>query len=43
MGMCPQTEALITRSLAIGNGATFSGADCEDIATAIGKVASHLL
>ena len=43
MGMCPQTEALITRSFAVGNGAAFTAADCEDIATAIGKVASHLL
>jgi 8-amino-3,8-dideoxy-alpha-D-manno-octulosonate transaminase len=43
MGMCPQTEALITRSFAVGNGALYSAADCEDIAAAIGKVAAHLL
>jgi dTDP-4-amino-4,6-dideoxygalactose transaminase len=43
MGMCPRTEALITRSFAVGNGAAFSPSDCEDIAAAIGKVASHLL
>ena len=43
MGMCPRTEALITRSFAVGNGAAFSASDCEDIAAAIGKVATHLL
>ena len=43
MGMCPSTEALVARSLSIGNGAAFSPSDCEDVATAIAKVASHLL
>jgi 8-amino-3,8-dideoxy-alpha-D-manno-octulosonate transaminase len=43
MGMCPHTEELVTRSFAVGNGAAFSPSDCEDIATAIAKVASHLL
>jgi 8-amino-3,8-dideoxy-alpha-D-manno-octulosonate transaminase len=43
MGMCPRTEELAARSLSVGNGAAFSPSDCEDIAAAVGKVASHLL
>jgi 8-amino-3,8-dideoxy-alpha-D-manno-octulosonate transaminase len=43
MGMCPRTEERVARSFSIGNGANFSPSDCEDIATAIGKVAAQLL
>jgi len=42
-GMCPATEELVARSFVVGNGARFSPSDCEDVATAISKVASHLL
>ncbi len=43
MGMCPRTEALVARSFTIGVGVAYEAADCEDVATAVGKVASHLL
>lgn len=43
MGMCPRTEELVARSFSIGNGAALHPSDCEDIATAIAKVASHVL
>jgi dTDP-4-amino-4,6-dideoxygalactose transaminase len=43
MGMCPRTEELVARSFAIGNGVAFAASDCEDIATAVGKVAASLL
>jgi 8-amino-3,8-dideoxy-alpha-D-manno-octulosonate transaminase len=42
MGMCPRTEALVARSFSIGNGATFTPSDCEDVAAAVARVASHL-
>ncbi len=43
MGMCPRTESLVARSFTIGVGVAYEAADCEDVATAVGKVASHLL
>jgi 8-amino-3,8-dideoxy-alpha-D-manno-octulosonate transaminase len=43
MGMCPFTEELVARSFSLGVGAAFSPSDCEDIATAIAKVAQHVL
>jgi 8-amino-3,8-dideoxy-alpha-D-manno-octulosonate transaminase len=42
-GLCPRTESLVARSFVVGNGARFSPSDCEDIATAVRKVASHVL
>jgi 8-amino-3,8-dideoxy-alpha-D-manno-octulosonate transaminase len=42
MGMCPRTEDLASRSFTIGIGATWTPADCDDAATAVAKVASHL-
>jgi dTDP-4-amino-4,6-dideoxygalactose transaminase len=43
MGMCPQTEALVSRNVTIGVGARFSAADCDDVAAAIVKVAAALV
>lgn len=43
MGLCPRTEGLVARSLTLGVGAAYGPSDCEDVATAVGKVASHLL
>ncbi len=43
MGMCPRTEELVARSFIVGVGAAFSSEDCEDVGTAVAKVASHLL
>ncbi len=43
MGMCPRTEELVARSCIVGVGAAFTPSDCEDVATAVAKVASHLL
>ncbi|MGH2760028.1 MAG: DegT/DnrJ/EryC1/StrS family aminotransferase, partial [Actinomycetota bacterium] len=43
MGMCPETEELVARSFVVGVGAAFTPSDCEDVATAVAKVASHLL
>ncbi len=42
-GLCPRTEELVARSFVVGNGTRFTPSDCEDIATAIRKVAAHLL
>ncbi len=42
-GLCPRTEELVARNLTVGVGAAFSPADCEDVATAVAKVARHLL
>jgi 8-amino-3,8-dideoxy-alpha-D-manno-octulosonate transaminase len=42
-GMCPRTEELVARSFVVGNGARFTPSDCEDIATAVRKVAAALL
>jgi 8-amino-3,8-dideoxy-alpha-D-manno-octulosonate transaminase len=43
MGICPETEELVERAFTVGVGPMYSSSDCEDIATAIGKVATHLL
>jgi 8-amino-3,8-dideoxy-alpha-D-manno-octulosonate transaminase len=43
MGMCPETEELVARSFVVGVGASFTPEDCEDVAVAVAKVASHLL
>ena len=43
MGMCPQTEDLVARSITVGVGYAFSQEDCDDVATAIHKVAAVLL
>ncbi len=43
MGMCPVTEELVARSFVVGVGAAFTPEDCEDVATAVAKVATHLL
>ncbi len=43
MGMCPETEELVARSFIVGVGPSFTPSDCEDVATAVDKVASHLL
>jgi len=42
-GLCPRTEELVARSFVVGNGARYTPADCEDIATAVRKVAAALL
>lgn len=42
-GLCPRTEELVSRSLTVGVGPAYSSSDCEDVATAVAKVASHLL
>jgi 8-amino-3,8-dideoxy-alpha-D-manno-octulosonate transaminase len=43
MGMCPRTEALVARNVTVGVGARFSPADCDDVATAVEKVATALI
>ena len=43
MGMCPKTEELVARSFVVGVGVAFSPSDCEDVATAVAKVAAQLL
>jgi 8-amino-3,8-dideoxy-alpha-D-manno-octulosonate transaminase len=43
MGMCPRTEALVSQAMTTGVGAAYSSSDCEDVATAVAKVAAHLL
>jgi dTDP-4-amino-4,6-dideoxygalactose transaminase len=43
MGICPRTEELVGRSMTMGVGPAYTSEDCEDVATAVAKVASHLL
>jgi len=43
MGMCPNAEDLIARSVTLGIGPTYDAADLDDIATAVTKVAAALL
>lgn len=43
IGMCPFTEELVARSFTVGVGAAYSPSDCEDVATAVAKVAAALL
>jgi 8-amino-3,8-dideoxy-alpha-D-manno-octulosonate transaminase len=40
---CPRTEALVARSITVAIGSTWSPADCDDVATAVHKVAGALL
>jgi 8-amino-3,8-dideoxy-alpha-D-manno-octulosonate transaminase len=42
-GMCPQTEALVARNVIVPVGVRYTAADCDEIATAIAKVASAVL
>jgi 8-amino-3,8-dideoxy-alpha-D-manno-octulosonate transaminase len=42
-GLCPRTEELVARNVTLGVGHAYSSSDCEDVATAVGKVAQHLL
>ncbi len=43
MGMCPRTEALVARNVTLGVGAQYSETDCDDVATAVRKVATALI
>jgi hypothetical protein len=43
MGICPKTEELVARAFTMGVGAAFTPSDCEDVATAVAKVAANLL
>ncbi len=43
MGMCPQTEDLLARCVRIGVSPAYSEEDCDDVATAIRKVADVVL
>lgn len=43
IGMCPRTEALVARSFIVPLGVALTDDDCDDIAEAVTKVASHLL
>jgi dTDP-4-amino-4,6-dideoxygalactose transaminase len=43
MGMCPRTEDLAARAFTVGIGVRYDERDCSDAATAIAKVADHLL
>jgi dTDP-4-amino-4,6-dideoxygalactose transaminase len=42
-GLCPQTEALVARSVIVPIGVGFDEQDCADVATAVRKVASALV
>jgi hypothetical protein len=42
-GLCPRTEALVARSIIVPIGVGYCERDCDDIATAVRKVARHLL
>ena len=42
-GLCPRTEALVARSVIVPIGVGYSDRDCDDIATAVRKVAGALL
>ncbi len=43
LGMCPQTEDLVSRSVTVGVGAQFGADDCDYVAAGILKVAGELL
>jgi 8-amino-3,8-dideoxy-alpha-D-manno-octulosonate transaminase len=43
LGMCPQTEDLVGRSVTVGVGAAFDQDDCDFVAAGIVKVAAELL
>ena len=42
-GLCPQTEALVARSIIVPIGVTYTAKDCAEIATAVRKVGDQLL
>jgi 8-amino-3,8-dideoxy-alpha-D-manno-octulosonate transaminase len=42
-GLCPRTEALVARSVIVPIGVAYRPRDCEDVATAVRKVACGLL
>jgi 8-amino-3,8-dideoxy-alpha-D-manno-octulosonate transaminase len=42
-GLCPRSEDLLGRHVAVGIGPAWSEADCDDVVTAVRKVASHLI
>jgi 8-amino-3,8-dideoxy-alpha-D-manno-octulosonate transaminase len=42
-GLCPRTEALAARSVILPVGVGYAGHDCDDVASAVRKVASALL
>jgi 8-amino-3,8-dideoxy-alpha-D-manno-octulosonate transaminase len=42
-GLCPQTEALVARSVIVPIGVGFDDEDCADVAAAVRKVATALL
>jgi 8-amino-3,8-dideoxy-alpha-D-manno-octulosonate transaminase len=42
-GLCPQTEALVARSVIVPIGVGYDERDCEDVAAAVRKVACRLL
>ncbi len=42
-GLCPQTEALVSRSLIVPVGASYSEADCDHVGTTVRKLAEQHL
>ena len=42
-GLCPRTEALVARSIIVPIGVSYTEQDCEEVATAVRKVAARLL
>jgi 8-amino-3,8-dideoxy-alpha-D-manno-octulosonate transaminase len=42
-GLCPRTEALVARSVIVPIGVDYSDRDCDDVVTAVRKVAAALL
>jgi hypothetical protein len=42
-GLCPQTEALVARSVIVPIGVGYAERDCDDVAAAVRKVAGRLL
>jgi hypothetical protein len=42
-GLCPQTEALVGRSLIVPVGVAYSDADCDHVGTTVRKLAEQHL
>jgi dTDP-4-amino-4,6-dideoxygalactose transaminase len=42
-GLCPRTEELVARSIIVPVGVRYSDRDCDEVATAVRKVAAQLL
>jgi 8-amino-3,8-dideoxy-alpha-D-manno-octulosonate transaminase len=42
-GLCPRTEALVARSVIVPVGVSYTKQDCDEIATAVRKVAARVL